>query len=145
MYQSILVPVDGSEHAAEALKTACLLAPGPDATIHLLNVPVLGPGYDEFGYFVGASATDDLRRQAERIGEEILRKAVQTLGEVEQTIETHVHWGSPARAIVNQARHLGVEAIVMGSRGLSDISGLVMGSVSHTVMHIADRRVITVH
>lgn len=145
MYQSILVPVDGSEYSLEALKTACLLAPGPEATIHLLNVPVVGPGYDEFGYFVGASAADDLRRQAERAGEEILRKTVQKLGEVDQSIEIHVDWGSPARVIVNLAEQLGVDAIVMGSRGLSDIKGLVMGSVSHTVMHIAECRVITVH
>lgn len=145
MYQSILVPVDGSEHSMEALKTARLLAPGPEATIHLLNVPVLGPGYDEFGYFVGASAADDLRKKAERTAEEILRRARMSLGTVDQIIEDHVQWGSPARIIAHQAEQLDVDAIIMGSRGLSDIKGLVIGSVSHTVMHIAGCRVITVH
>lgn len=54
-------------------------------------------------------------------------------------------WGSAARTIVDEAGRLGADAIVMGSRGPSDLAGLVLGRVSHRVLHTAACRVITVH
>lgn len=145
MYQSILVPIDGSEHAEQALKVACRLASGSDATLHLLYVPVLGLGDDEFGYIMGAAATDQLVRRAEANGEQLLEKTVESLGDIGPKVKSAIQWGSPARVIVDQAHDLGVDAIIMGSRGLSDLKGLAVGSVSHKVMHIAECRVITVH
>lgn len=45
--------------------------------------------------------------------------------------------GSPAKMILEAAERHGSDTIVMGSRGLSDIAGLLLGSVSHKVSHLA--------
>jgi nucleotide-binding universal stress UspA family protein len=45
---------------------------------------------------------------------------------------------------VEEADKLGVDAIIMGSSGMSDLKGLVIGSISHKVMHTANCRVILV-
>lgn len=143
MYDTILVPIDGSDHALEALKVAVQLA-SSDATIHLVNVPELPPATDELGRWVEASNINVSRTDAEEAGYDLLEKTCKSLEEPGVELETTVHWGPPARAIVEEADKLGVDAIIMGSRGLSDLSGLIIGSVSHKVMHTAHCRVILV-
>lgn len=59
-------------------------------------------------------------------------------------LKTVVKTGAPADVILEQAAGLGVEAIVMGSRGMSNWKGLMVGSVSHKVMHAAACDVILV-
>ena len=145
MYRTILVPIDGSEHAKQALEVACQLASASDATIHLLHVAAPGPGDAELGFVMGSAATDELTRRAEARGQDLLEDTIESLGAVEPRLTATVAWGSPARTIVEEARSRDVEAIVMGSRGLSDLKGLAVGSVSHKVMHIATCTVVTVH
>ncbi len=55
-----------------------------------------------------------------------------------------IEYGDPAKIIVDVAARRHADTIVMGTRGLSDIKGLVMGSVAHKVSHIADCTVISV-
>jgi nucleotide-binding universal stress UspA family protein len=52
--------------------------------------------------------------------------------------------GDPAQSILHLAKERGVDTIVMGSRGLSDIKGLFVGSVSHKINHLAECTCITV-
>ena len=52
--------------------------------------------------------------------------------------------GDPASTIVGLARDRKADAIVIGSRGLSDVKGLFLGSVSHKVSHLAECTCITV-
>jgi nucleotide-binding universal stress UspA family protein len=52
--------------------------------------------------------------------------------------------GQPARTIVSTAEEVQADAIVLGSRGLGDVSGLLLGSVSHKVASLAKCNVITV-
>ncbi len=52
--------------------------------------------------------------------------------------------GDPAARIVDYARHHDCDAIVLGTRGLSDIQGLLFGSVAHTVAHLSPCTCITV-
>jgi len=61
----------------------------------------------------------------------------------------HVHvvtrYGSPARAVVEAAAELDVDLVVVGSRGLGGLRGLVLGSVSRQVVERAQHVVIVVH
>lgn len=59
-------------------------------------------------------------------------------------IEQMVLEGDPATAIVGEARRRKAGLIVLGSRGLSDLKGLVMGSVSHKVLQLSDCPCVTV-
>jgi nucleotide-binding universal stress UspA family protein len=52
--------------------------------------------------------------------------------------------GDPADIILNTAKDRHADLIVMGTRGLSDLKGLFVGSVSHKVSHLADCTCITV-
>jgi nucleotide-binding universal stress UspA family protein len=45
---------------------------------------------------------------------------------------------------VQDAREHDVDVIVMGTRGLTDLTGLVLGSTAHKVIHLADRPVLVV-
>ena len=53
-------------------------------------------------------------------------------------------YGDPAERILDCAKREHVDMIVMGTRGLSDLKGLLMGSVSHKVSHLADCACVTV-
>lgn len=159
MFDTILVPIDGSEHSHRALQVALRLASTKEATLYLLNVPRWPPAEDVLGRAVGARSLAVSREQLERTGRQLLehvRAAEESAqGMMEQTKEklglAHVRtqnivrMGSPADVILEEAKRLGVDAIVMGSRGLSDLEGLLVGSVSHKVLHAARCTVITVH
>lgn len=144
MYDAIMVPVDGSRHSLEAVKVACQLVSGSGATIHLVNVPELPPATDELGRWVEASNLNVSRTDAEEASRKLLEEIQQSVEQPGIDFKTATHWGPPAKAIVEEAKKLGVDAIVMGSSGMSDLQGLVVGSVSHKVMHTAPCRVILV-
>ncbi len=59
-------------------------------------------------------------------------------------ISTSWRGGSTTEGILAQAKEVEADTIVMGSRGLSDLKGLVVGSVSHKVQHLFEGTVITV-
>jgi nucleotide-binding universal stress UspA family protein len=61
-----------------------------------------------------------------------------------RSVETVLETGDPARVIVATAEARGANLIVIGSRGLSDLRGLLLGSVSHKVNHLSGITVITV-
>ncbi|NYS62090.1 universal stress protein [Vreelandella salicampi] len=145
MFDRILVPVDGSEHAKQALAIACQLLNKTDATVHLLHVPQ-ALGYETtLVWGVGAMNAEATLAEREKAGKQLLEQAAAFAREqgVEQ-IEQELIQGDPVRVILDTAKKRDVDAIVMGSRGLSDLGGVVIGSVSHKVSHAAKCRVITV-
>ncbi|HLN61048.1 MAG TPA: universal stress protein, partial [Symbiobacteriaceae bacterium] len=67
----------------------------------------------------------------------ILRRTLSALGLPEERVATEVQVGEPAEEIVDLARLEGYDLIVMGSRGLNQVKELLVGSVSHRVLHTA--------
>jgi nucleotide-binding universal stress UspA family protein len=59
-------------------------------------------------------------------------------------MQTVLEDGDPANAILRVAKRLQVNMIFLGSRGLSDTKGLLMGSVSHKVAHLAECTCVSV-
>ena len=159
MYESILVPVDGSEYAEKALKVAAQLATSSNAVIYVLNVPQIPPATDPLGIAAGARSMDftnaeveaagqklvENLQDAEKAGHGLIDRLKSAVGLTHVEMKPIVRMGQPAEVILEEATSLGVEAIVMGSRGMSDLRSLVIGSVSHKVMHVAPCTVITVH
>ncbi|MCE9684376.1 universal stress protein [Halomonas alkalisoli] len=145
MFNTILVPVDGSESAKKALSVACQLANQADATLHILHIPEELSHETTLVWGIGAIAVEASRQERDDIGQQVVEKAAQAARDKGVTkIETAIGRGDPARTIISEAKTRGVEAIIMGSRGLSDLRGLVVGSVSHKVSHAAECTVITV-
>ncbi|MGA8203897.1 MAG: universal stress protein [Woeseiaceae bacterium] len=159
MFNKILVPLDGSEHSRRALRVAQRLASAEQATLYLLNVPEWPPAGDLLGRAVGARPIGASRETVEQAGRQLLEhveeaeaaghglmeRTQKKLGESDVHVENIVRTGLPADVILEEAERLGVDAIVMGSRGLSDLKGLLVGSVSHKVLHAAKCTVVTVH
>ncbi|MBB3191508.1 universal stress protein [Halomonas cerina] len=146
MFQSILVPIDGSEHSRLALSVACRLARQEDSRLVLLHIPEALEHEPLLVWGLGAVPMEATLEKREKIGRELLDKAAEearTLGI--ENVETVIGQGSPAQRILEEAKQRGVDAIVMGSRGLGDLKGLVVGSVSHKISHAAPCSVITVH
>ena len=80
-----------------------------------------------------------------QVGELILDQAERIAkGEGATAITKAVGDGSPAATILERATQDGVDLIVMGSRGLSDLKGLLVGSVSHKVSHLAECTCVSV-
>lgn len=145
MAKRLLVPVDGSEQSRKALEFACELARAMGHTLHLIHVAQSLP-QDRVMVLGGAHVTIHASRQdLEQAGKDVLdacRKLAEQHGITD--LETEVVAGDPAGRIVEAAGRLEADMVVMGSRGLGDLKGLVLGSVSHKVNHLAPCTCITV-
>jgi len=140
--QKILVPVDFSEHSAKALEMAADLAKAFDgATVHLLHCYQVQPvGVSPYGIVLPETFDRDIREaassQLEKWREKIEAKGVQA--------EAHLSSMFPSVAISDTAEQLGADLIVMGTRGLSGIKHVLLGSVAERTLRIASCPVLTV-
>jgi nucleotide-binding universal stress UspA family protein len=147
MSEQILVPVDGSEHAFRALKMACVLAKAENCSIRLLHVV---PSKEVPAGLKRYAEIEHMERAPEYlyetgIAENVLNAARdQALEDGIQNVECSIEHGDATKGILEVAGREGADTIVMGTRGLSDIQGMVLGSVAHKVAHAADCRVIIV-
>ncbi|MFG6158000.1 universal stress protein [Halomonas sp. 1390] len=145
MFHSILVPIDGSEHAKKALAVACQLARQEQASLILLHIPEQLAQDTLLVWGIGAVEMKASQEELEAAGRQIRDRATEAARDAGvEHIEAMIAQGDPTRTILDEARRRDVDAIVMGSRGLGDLKGLVVGSVSHKVSHAADCTVITV-
>lgn len=138
MSKTILVPVDGSEHSRKALEFACELASGLDGKIHIVHVAQ--PTIENRTLVMGAAAITmhATPKELEQAGHKVIEAARSVAARHGcKDVESEVTGGDPAKSILESAKTLGADMIVMGTRGLSDFGGLVVGSVSHKVMHLA--------
>ena len=147
MSKIILVAVDGSSHSKKALQLACELSCKFDGELHLLHV-AQAPHKDRTLVLGGAAITihaspEELEKAGRRVIDSAATLATeQGCTQIERALDTS--GGEPAKIIVDKARSVGADMIVMGTRGLSDLSGLMLGSVSHKVGHLAPCTCVTV-
>jgi nucleotide-binding universal stress UspA family protein len=129
-----LVPVDGSENALRALRHAIDLAKqGALSEIHILNVqPPLGGGVTTF---VGSATVKDYHREE---AEKVLAPIKKLLDEAKVAYKTHITVGTPGECVAELARRHKVDKIIMGTRGLGSLGGLLLGSVATDVIKRAD-------
>jgi nucleotide-binding universal stress UspA family protein len=146
MFKTILVATDGSNHADKALDIACDLVQKYGSSLIVLSVyrhySALASTHSLVGGATEIEATDDTLA---RLGHEVVDRAIARAREKGASkVEGLVRRGPLARTIVQVAKERGVDAIAMGSRGLGDAEGLLLGSVSHKVSSLAECTCITV-
>ena len=145
MINKILVPVDGSSQSNKALELACNLADKYHATLHLQHtVQTAALDGDRF-----VDAADmSLERNDEDIlktGKNVMRAAKRIVDQHHcPTMVTEIALGSPTENILRRSKEGDIDMIVMGSRGLGDRDGLLLGSVSQQVSHFAECSCVTV-
>lgn|SRR5690606_13232890 len=138
MYRRILVALDGSEDAQQALERAIELARGLQAQkLGLVNVVstqeywLSGLGY-EGGADLWSRIYEDLQASARNLLADAERQVREQLPDLE--VVSHALTGSVAPSIIQVAREEPYDLLVMGSRGMGRAAGLLLGSVSQTVV-----------
>lgn len=146
MYQKILVPVDGSSQSLSAVQHAIKLALVSRASVTLFHVlqdiPLFSDERTEDRIGIDRNAL--MSRQRTK-AQEMLDKLKESYSDQELKIHTSVVTGSPAKEITKKAKIEGFDVIVIGSRGLGKIPGILMGSVSNKVCRGVDCPVIVIH
>jgi nucleotide-binding universal stress UspA family protein len=144
MYQRILIPIDGSDTSARALREAIKLADGK-AQLRLLHVVEEVYPLDAEGYaFIDYAALRDVARSS---GERLLAKAGETARQAGAAVETSLleaEGERVANVIDADARNWPADLIVIGSHGRSGFSRLLFGSVAEGVVRGASVPVLLV-
>ena len=140
--KNILVPTDLSEGAEEALDYACEMARQFGARIHLLNVigiPVLG--VPELGLALTTSVIDDIVRDNQHSLDQLAARKLVGVRVGEILLRT----GDAREVIVQTAKDLSADLIVMSTHGRRGVSRALLGSVTEMVVRTAPCPVLTVH
>jgi len=139
MFERILLAVDGSEQGYEAARTAADLARALKS--ERLRIVVV---FEKIPAYLGEpnlqKAIDTRLAEAQ----DILQKAVEMVGDVPAEVHTELIEGDAAESIIEVARIRNSDVIVMGSRGLGRLAGLVLGSTSQKVVSHAPCPVLIV-
>ncbi len=137
----ILVAVDGSESSGRAVsymlkKLAWFKEP---VEVHLLNVQPALPS--NVARFVPASQLHDYHREH---ADAELAAARSLLDAAKVPYVSHIGVGDPAHVIVGYVKDKSIDQVVMGTRGLGTVAGMVLGSVATKVLGLSDTPVLLV-
>ena len=138
MFERILVPVDGSDRALAALELAVQLQIKCEAELMLLCVYRHYSLLEASMSMVNPERPENLDASMREYATNVAETAKQHAREHGSTnVRAFVKSGPPARTIVNFAKDKNVGLIVLGSRGLGDVEGYLLGSVSHKVTSLS--------
>ena len=133
----ILIPVDGSPASLRAVDFAIeMVAQDPSTSLVLLHVQ--NTRAIELAGASEAMDTEWLREAGSRASAKALKDAIGKCEHAGVASETLVRTGQIAEAVGQVAREENVKHIVMGTRGLGGIQGLLLGSVAMQVIHLAE-------
>ena len=141
VFGTILVPIDFSEHADLALETAIQLARDSGGRLHLLHAYEIPLGtIPPYGVAIPDALLIDVRDAAARR----IEKAAHKVEAAGIPCETQILHAPPAEGIAEAARACGADLIVMGTRGLTGLKHVLLGSVTERTIRIAPCPVLTV-
>lgn len=140
MLKNILVATDASPASNRAINLAADMAGKYDATLHLIyavremqlppelkkmaEVEKIAGARSDVLDFVGNKILNDAQERATKKGA--------------AKVKTSLEHGDPATVILRYAKRRKVDLIVLGTRGLSQMKGVLMGSVSRKVTNLAE-------
>jgi nucleotide-binding universal stress UspA family protein len=142
MFRNILVAIDGSPDSDQALTQAIDLAESEHSRLTLFSAVVMPPAGAYIGG--GGSVAATLARDAEAETQTILRTAAQRVPD--RVSLSTVLSSDPVRpALIHQIEQGAHDVVVMGSRGRGAVRSVLLGSVSHYVLHHSPIPVLIVH
>lgn len=139
---TILAATDGSEDADRAIDMAASLAKATGAKLLVVTV-----GHELASADIEklARAEGGLGEAYERVYNEILRTArVRALARGAPAVEMQLGWGDPADVIIDLARRVDADLVVVGRRGRGKVASVLLGSVSHELIAFAPCAVVVV-
>jgi nucleotide-binding universal stress UspA family protein len=137
MFSKIVLALDGSEPSERAIPVLRELAEAGTARVDIVHVREL---------MVGRAGGLPLHADEDEITERVRARAKDL---ADAGYDTHVHvestvGGGPAHVIAEIAQKVGADVIVIGTRGHSPVAGLLVGSVTQRLLHIAPCPVLSV-
>jgi len=138
MFKLIIVALDGSTYSLKALDYACQLAEKYDSKLLLLHA------FQRTSDLRGSEGFNQLVGERKEMGEEILKDALKRLGQTAFEMEEDLLEGPAADAIISVVESRNADLVVMGTRGMGSLKGLIFGSVSTKVTHYASCSVLVV-
>jgi nucleotide-binding universal stress UspA family protein len=137
MFKVIMWASDGSEHADRALDYARELAEEGSARLVAVHVREIAVGRAA-GYPVQIDE-DEVERKIQGQAKDLKDVGINTSYEQQGTVA-----GGTAHALADLASELGADLIVTGTRGQGPLAGLLLGSVTHRLLHVAPCPVLAV-
>jgi nucleotide-binding universal stress UspA family protein len=136
MFKTIVLALDGSEASQPAIQYAVDLArlDGGGIVIAHVEEDIAGKG----GAPIHATE-DEIQADIRELGKKLSEQGIDTSVQM-----ANVMLGGPAHAIEEIANAAGADVIVTGTRGHSPVAGLLLGSVTQRLLHIAKRPVLVV-
>ena len=144
----LLIAYDGSEHAKNAIRSAAGLLTGTDAVVVTVWQPTSDVG--AFAWYGGGPNVvnfAELDRAGAEAGGRVAEEGAQIARGAGLRAEAIAIEATPPvwKTIVETADLHDASAIVMGSRGLTGLRSMLLGSVSSAVVHHADRPTLVIH
>lgn len=141
----ILLAVDGSESAVRAtrklVESAAAYKDPPQVEVVTVHLPV-----PHVGGFSGVVVTHEMVEQYYREeGQKALAPSKQLLDQAKIRYTPHILVGDIANCIVEHAQKSGCDMIYMGTRGMTAMSNMLVGSIATKVLHLAHVPVVLVH
>lgn len=136
MFERVVLAIDESKHSAKAIPMVRDLAAKFDSEVTVLHV------WEREASKVGAfdyESPEEAPAVVQDAVHELEKSGVKVQGQIAHTI-----YGRAAEQILEAAKESRASLIVMGSRGLSDWAGLLLGSVTQKVLHLAEIPVLVV-
>ena len=137
MFKTIIWASDGSEHANRALDLARGLAEASSAKLIAVHVKEITVGRG--GGYPVLVEEEEIERQIESQAKELKEAGLDATYDQRGTT-----MGGAAHAIADAATETGADLIVVGTRGQGPLSGLLLGSVTHRLLHVAPCPVLAV-
>ncbi|MGF1486363.1 MAG: universal stress protein [Prochloraceae cyanobacterium] len=157
MFNKILVAIDKSPANQEVLHKAINLAKDNNSNLMLLHVisveeqgspmpyiPSMSQYYPATGNELTIEVWQQQWEEFQREGLEMLQSCAAEAKKLDIKVEYRQISGSPSRSICSTAREWGADTIVIGRRGRSGLSEMLLGSVSNYVVHHAPCSVLIV-
>ena len=138
MFKTILLAVDGSEHSKRATELAASMAQIMRSDLWIVSAFEPVPAY------LGAPIWQQALAKTIKIADDAIAEALKIVGIIPGEIKTDVVEGPAAEAILQVAETRKPDLIVMGSRGLGRLAGLLLGSQSQKVVQHASCPVLIV-
>lgn len=151
MFEKILVPIDGSKSADNALVQAFKLAKIHGSVVEILHVMTLAenlPTQPEMSEKIDTPSewVEEYLTQIRERDEKMLSEAVQKANDagLQGKVTSKLKVGKPGDVILEEASRGAFDLIVIGNRGLSGLKEFVLGSVSHQVVDESNVPVLVV-